>query len=236
MNDLLKVLIVDDEADARKALRVILAEFNQVQIIGDTENLTEALKLIGTQTPDIVFLDIEMPEKSGLEFAREISDLKINTDIVFVTAHNKLIKPVNEEMINELLQRLSAERPKNNITSKLDSLFSYINNFGKIRLNTRNGFLLINPADILCLEAESSYTRLVYETNKDETVCLNLGVIEEVLPSKTFFRISRSHIINLDYLESVSRKTKTCTISRDSFSKTLKISGDRLKLLDLRMR
>ncbi len=63
MNDLLKVLIVDDEADARNALRVILAEFNQVQIIGDTENLTEALKLIGTQKPDIVFLDIEMPEK-----------------------------------------------------------------------------------------------------------------------------------------------------------------------------
>jgi len=249
MNDLLKVLIVDDEADARKALRVILAEFNQVQIIGDTENLTEALKLIGTQTPDIVFLDIEMPEKSGLEFAREISDLKINTDIVFVTAHNKfaidafkvsafdyLLKPVNEEMINELLQRLSAERPKNNITSKLDSLFSYINNFGKIRLNTRNGFLLINPADILCLEAESSYTRLVYETNKDETVSVNLGLIEEVLPSKTFFRISRSHIINLDYLESVSRKTKTCIISHNGFSKTLKISGDRLKLLDLRMR
>ncbi len=249
MNDLLKVLIVDDEADARKALRVILAEFNQVQIIGDTENLTEALKLIATQKPDIVFLDIEMPVKSGLEFAREISDLKLNTDIVFVTAHNKfaidafkvsafdyLLKPVNEEMINELLLRFSAERPQNNTASKLESLFTYINNFGKIRLNTRSGFMFVKPADILYFEAESSYTRLVYEPDKDEIICLNIGSIEEVLPSKTFFRISRSHLINLDYLESVSRKTNTCTISRDSFSKTLKISGDRLKLLDLRMR
>lgn len=249
MNNLLKVLIVDDEADARNTLRLILAEFNQVQIIGDTGNLTDALKLIETQKPDIVFLDIEMPSKSGIEFARNIVDLKLNTDIVFVTAHNKfaidafkvsafdyLLKPVNAEMIGEVLRRYSAERPQSNTASKLDSLFSYINNFGKIRLNTRNGFLLVNPAEILYLETESSYSRLVYETDKAETVCLNLGLIEEALPSKTFFRISRSHIINLDYLESVSRKTNTVTISCNSFSKTLKISGDRIKLLDLRMR
>jgi DNA-binding LytR/AlgR family response regulator len=249
MSDFLKVVIVDDEADARNALRVILAELNQVQIIGDTGNLAEALKLIGTQKPDIVFLDIEMPVKSGLEFAREVVDLKLNTDIVFVTAHNKfaidafkvsafdyLLKPVNAEMISEVLRRYSAEGPQINTASKLDSLFSYINNFGKIRLNTRNGFLLVNPAEILYLEAESSYTRLVYETDKAEIVCLNLGLIEEALPSKTFFRISRSHIINLDYLESVSRKTNTVTITSNSFSKTLKISAHRLKLLDWRMR
>jgi DNA-binding LytR/AlgR family response regulator len=249
MNNLLKVLIIDDEADARNALQEILAVFNQIQIIGDTENLTEALKLIVTQKPDIVFLDIEMPVKSGLEFARDIADLKLNTEIVFVTAHNKfaieafkvsafdyLLKPVSEVMINDLLQRYSNDRPQNNTALKLESLFSYINNVGKIRLNTRNGFLLVNPADVLYLEAESSYTRLVYEADKEEIVCLNIGAIEETLPSKTFFRISRSHLINLDYLESVSRKTNTCTISRNSFSKTLKISGDRLKLLDLRMR
>jgi two-component system LytT family response regulator len=82
---------------------------NPLKIIGDTGNLTDALKLIETQKPDIVFLDIEMPEKSGLEFAREIAGLKLNTEIVFVTAHNKfaidafkvsafdyLLKPVNE--------------------------------------------------------------------------------------------------------------------------------------------
>jgi len=249
MNDLLKVLIVDDEADARKALRVILGELNQVQIIDDTGNLADALKLIESQKPDIVFLDIEMPVKSGLEFARDIADLKLNTEIVFVTAHNKfaidafkvsafdyLLKPVNEETISEVLQRYCVDRPQNNTASKLDSLFSYINNFGKIRLNTRNGFTFVKPADILYLEAESSYTRLVYEPDKDEIVCLNIGAIEDILPSKTFFRISRSHLINLDYLESVSRKTNMCVISRNSFSKTLKISGDRLKLLDLKMR
>ena len=130
----------------------------------------------------------------------------------------------------------NAAKTTRNMVAKFDSLFSYINNFGKIRLNTRNGFLLINPADILYLEAESSYTRMVYETDKDETVSVNLGIIEEALPSKTFFRISRCHIINLDYLESVSRKTNTVTITSNSFSKTLKISAYRLKLLDLRMR
>lgn len=249
MNNLLKVLIVDDEADARNALRIIMAEFNQIRLIGDTGNLTDALKLIETQKPDIVFLDIEMPVKSGLEFAHDIVDLKLNTEIVFVTAHYKfaidafkvsafdyLLKPANKEMIHEVLQRYRIDRPQDNTASKLDSLFSYINNFGRIRLNTRNGFLLVNPTDILYLEAESSYSRLVYETDKAETVCVNLGLIEEALPSKTFFRISRSHIINLDYLESVSRKTNTVTISSNSFSKTLKISGDRIKLLDLKMR
>lgn len=249
MNDSHKVLIVDDEADARIAVREILAEFNQVQIIGDTGNLSDALKLIETLKPDFVFLDIEMPVKSGLEFAREIVDLKLNTEIVFVTAHNKfaieafkvsafdyLLKPVSEVMISDVLRRYTAERPQNNTASKLDSLFTYINSFGKIRLNTRSGFLLVNPADVMYFEAESSYTRLVYEPDKDEMICLNIGAIEEVLPTKTFFRISRSQIINLDYLESVSRKTNTCTISRNNVSVTLKISADRIKLLDLRMR
>jgi DNA-binding LytR/AlgR family response regulator len=205
--------------------------------------------MIETEKPDIAFLDIGMPEKNGLEFAREIAGLQINTDVVFVTAHNEfaidafkvsafdyLLKPVNKEMIGDVLLRYHATKSTRNMVAKFDSLFSYINNFGKIRLNTRNGFLLINPADILYLESESSYTRLIYGTDKDETVSVNLGLIEEALPSKAFFRISRSHIINLDYLESVSRKTNTVTITSNSFSKTLKISAYRLKLLDWRMR
>jgi len=249
MNDLLKVVIIDDEADARETMQIILADFNNVLLIGETGNLTKALNLIETEKPDIAFLDIGMPEKNGLEFAREIADLQINTDIVFVTAHNEfaidafkvcafdyLLKPVNKEMIGEVLLRYQASKATRNMVAKFDSLFSYINNFGKIRLNTRNGFLLINPAEILYLESESSYTRLVYGTDKDEAVSVNLGVMEEALPSKTFFRISRSHIINLDYLESVSRKTNTVTITSNSFSKILKISAHRLKLLDWRMR
>jgi DNA-binding LytR/AlgR family response regulator len=249
MNDLLKVVIIDDEADARMAMQIILADFSQVRLIGETGNLAEALSMIETEKPDIAFLDIGMPEKNGLEFAREIAGLQINTDVVFVTAHNEfaidafkvsafdyLLKPVNKEMIGDVLLRYNAAKTTRNMVAKFDSLFSYINNFGKMRLNTRNGFLLINPADILYLESESSYSRLIYGTDKDETVCLNLGLIEEVLPSKTFFRISRSHIINLDYLESVSRKTNTVTITSNSFSKTLKISAHRLKLLDWRMR
>ena len=197
----------------------------------------------------MVLLDIEMPGKTGLEVADDIRKSGINTMIVFITAYNKfavdafkvsafdyLLKPVDHQTMDELLHRFYSQRQYYNLNSRLDSLFDLMKNEKKIRINTRHGFYMINAENLLFIESEGSYCVFHHAGNKTDTVSANLGSLEEVLPQNNFFRISRSIIINLDYLESVDRKTKTCVISRSDFEKTFNITGDRLKLLDVKMR
>lgn len=248
MNDSIKVLIADDELEARNALHTVLKEFDNVQVVGITGNPGEILTMVTSNLPDIVFLDIEMPGKSGLEVADEIRKSGMNTTIVFVTAYNKfaieafkvaafdyLLKPVAHEMISELLKRFTAT-PHHALDQKLETLFNHFKNGQKIRINIREGFHLVAGNDIFYIKADTSYCTFYYCNQNTETISLHLGAIEEALPRNQFFRISRSQIINLDYLESVNRRTKTCTISRYTYSETLKVSADRIKLLDLRMR
>jgi two-component system, LytTR family, response regulator len=246
---LINVLIVDDENEARKALRFNLKQFDHIKLIHDTGDLDEAIRLITNEKPDLIFLDIEMPKKSGLEFARDIVELQAGAAVVFVTAHDQfaieafkvsafdyLLKPVSHESLSNLLMRYHCGKSNGNTATKLESLFSWLNNHGKIRLNTRDGFKMINPGQIIYLESEASYTRLCYLQGKEEIVSLNLGAIEQALPAAGFFRISRHHIINLDYLDSVNRKSRSCILSAIDYTITLKISGNRLKYLDLKMR
>lgn len=249
MNDHIKVLIADDEEAARNALQSVLATFTNVQIVGNTGNPAEILPMVKTNNPGILFLDIEMPGKNGLEVADEIRTSGMNTTIVFVTAYNKfaidafkvsafdyLLKPADHETIAQLLERYKTNQQGYNLEQKLDQLFDFMKNEKKIRINTRHGFHLITADEILYIESDGSYCVFHFINNKNETISINMGALEEALPVNKFFRISRSIIINLDFLDSVDRKTKTCILSRNPFSQTFKISGDRMKMLDLRVR
>lgn len=249
MNDHIKVLIADDEEAARNALRSVLATFTNVHIVGNTGNPAEILPMVKNNNPGILFLDIEMPGKNGLEVADEIRKSGLNTTIVFVTAYNKfaidafkvsafdyLLKPADHETIAQLLERYKINQQGYNLEKRLDQLFDFMKNEKKIRINTRNGFYMLKTDDLLFIESEGSYCVFHNANNKTDTVSINMGNLEVALPENKFFRISRSIIINLDFLDSVDRKTKTCIISRLDINKTFSITGDRLKMLDLRMR
>jgi len=241
--------MVDDEEEARFALADLLKEFDQIEILGSTGNPDEVVRLVHQEHPDIIFLDIDMPGKSGLHLAAEINRLNLNTIIVFVTGFDKyaleafrvsavayLLKPVTNEMMKDVLEKIEKSGRDAHSKTRIDSLVTYLNNAGKIRLNTKEGFKLIKPETILYFQAEGSYSRGYTHPAQELLISSNLAQLEELLTSFQFFRINRNILINLAHLTHVDRSERTVTLSNGEYRVELNISGERLKYLDLYLR
>jgi two-component system LytT family response regulator len=203
----LTAIIVDDERLARRELRSLLSEFAEISIIGEAENLTEAVNLIQNQKPDVIFLDIQLQNENGFDLLEKVEkDFKL----IFVTAFDEfairafeinaldyLLKPVNPERLAKTLERLleTDEKPEKN-WRKLeyeDRLF--------IEIGERSKFLKISS--IKCICADGDYTQIFTDDGKKHLVTKPLKEWEDRLPEKFFVRIHRSTIVNLEFIEKV---------------------------------
>ncbi|MDY0781139.1 LytTR family DNA-binding domain-containing protein [Tenacibaculum sp. IB213877] len=218
----MKALIIDDEAKARSVMHTMLSEFfKEITHVKTAENLLEGVKFINDFKPDIVFLDIEMPEYSGLEILDFITE-PINFQLIFTTAYQQyalealklsaidyLVKPI---AIDEL--KMAIQKAKNNIQEKkvafqftelkkaIKSLSSH-----KIALEIPGEIVFVAHDDILFLEADGMYTKVHLANQKQELICKPLSYFETQLQSNhLFFRCHRSYIINLHYLEKFVKK------------------------------
>jgi two-component system LytT family response regulator len=208
-------------------------------------SVDEALGFIAISPPDLVFLDIHMPRKSGFDLAVALRNLNIKTHIIFVTAYDQyaiqavkhaafdyLLKPINEEELKEAINRFQSEKTRSDISDKIEVLYKTINNVSRLRFYTRNGFTFINIHEIIYMEAEGNYTTIYLINGKDETVTQSLGQIEEELSVKDFFRVNRSIIINLKFLVRVNRRTKICHISVGPTEYEFNIPIEQIKILE----
>lgn len=203
----LTAIIVDDERLARRELRSLLSEFGEILIIGEAENLTEAVNLIQTNKPDVVFLDIQLQNENGFDLLEKVEkDFKL----IFVTAFDAfairafeinaldyLLKPVNPTRLAKTLERLLETEEKSEISwRKLeyeDRLF--------IEIGERSRFLKIST--IKCICADGDYTQVFTNDGKQHLVTKPLKEWEDRLPEKFFVRIHRSTIVNLEFIEKV---------------------------------
>lgn len=203
----LTAIIVDDERLARRELRSLLAEFSKISIVGEAENLTEAVHLIQTQKPDVVFLDIQLQNENGFDLLEKVEkDFKL----IFVTAFDEfairafeinaldyLLKPVNPKRLAKTLNRLlETEETSETYLRKFeyeDRLF--------IELGERSKFLKIST--IKCIRADGDYTQVFTDDGKKHLVTKSLKEWEDRLPEKFFVRIHRSTIVNLEFIEKV---------------------------------
>jgi len=236
MPEKIKILIVDDEKEARDILENLLAEMETVKVIAKAENVETGVEAILKFAPDIVFRDVQMPKRNGFELIHEIMNFNPKPTIVFVTAYNEyaidairhaafdyLLKPVKFTDLQKTILRFLKEKPDKSINSKHLSLLEEIKK-NKLRFNTRSGFILIDINEIAYCQAEGSYTLICKKNQNTELITMYLAQIEEMLKGEQFFRIGRSTIINLNYLTKVDRKTRKCTIELDSQQLDLKIS------------
>jgi len=203
----MKAIIVDDERLARNELKSMLAEYKDIEVIAECANADEAKDKIDQLKPDVIFLDINMPGKSGLELVEEISAMP---DVVFVTAYDEhaikafelnafdyLLKPVQPQRLAETLKKLSikdaSSRSEN--TGPLDaSELIFIKDGEKC--------WFVRLADIRLFESEGNYVRVYFENFKP-LILRSLNNLESRLNERQFFRASRKHIINLSYIASV---------------------------------
>jgi two-component system LytT family response regulator len=203
----MKAIIVDDERLARQELKSLLAEHKEIEVIAECSDATQAKEKINELKPDIVFCDIQMPGKTGLELVEEIS---ATIDVVFITAHDEyaikafelnafdyLLKPVQPERLAETIKKLSvkdiATKPDNNTPlTERDMVF--------IKDGEKCWFVRLS--DIRLFESEGNYVR-VYFDNFRPLILRSLNSLETRLNEKQFFRASRKHMINLSYIAGI---------------------------------
>ena len=246
MYDLLKILIVDDEPEARELLKFILQDEEGLSVAGMAGNVDDAVKLLKKERPDLVFLDIQMPDKDGFHFIEQVNRSSHKPGIIFVTAFDNyaiqairnsvfdyILKPVREEELINAVNRYR-NRSVNDRNQDLSKLIEILKGDepGKIKLNTRSGYSLIHPSEVVYCKADGNYTHIQLSNGTREVTTQNLGAIDELLHSGTFFRVSRSYLVNLKYLARVDRKNCLCVLEYPGESCSIKIPSQKVKLLE----
>lgn len=205
---MLKGLIVDDELSGRENLKTLIEIYcSEIEIIGTASSAIEAKNLISSQSADVIFLDINMPVLDGFDFLESIDSSKYM--IVFVTAHEEYaIRAIKSKAIDYLLKPIdikelqqSVKRLVNNYTHNITSL----NNLPNVIIPVMHGFKVINADEIVRLEADDCYTHVLTKDGKKIIVSRTLKDFEDKIPGNIFFRVHRSHIVNLKHIKDYSK-------------------------------
>ncbi len=210
---MIKAIIIDDEPKGRNILlQLLVTHFKDVLVVAAAENADKGLQEIDIHKPDVVFLDVEMPVKSGFDLLREAG--KIDFKIVFVTAHNHYsLKAIKFNAFDYLLKPLDLDELKLTIEKLRTSLTlpdeKVINNllntqehksFGKIAVSSVGSITLIDNNDILFFEARGSATAIQLTGNKKIIASRTLKEFEDLLCDQYFLRIHHSYLINLKHV------------------------------------
>lgn len=245
----MKALIIDDEAKARSLLNIILQEnCEEISEIFEASTLLSGVEIIKKEEPKLIFLDIEMPEHSGLEILNFIDKTNYNFEIIFVTAYSEhavrafelsavdyLLKPARPTKVKGAVQKALSQLGKSRISIKLEELKKSLTalNYKKVGLPHSNGTKFVNFEDIIVLEADGMYTKVSMVNSDDVLVCKPLRFFDSVLADNiNFYRIHRSFLINLMYMTEYVKKEggyvvmengKNVSISKDNKEEFLTI-------------
>jgi two-component system LytT family response regulator len=246
MEDPLKILIVDDEPEARELLKFMLQEGDQVEVVGAAGNVDDAMVLLKKENPHLVLLDIQMPGKDGFNFIERVHETGHEPGIIFVTAYEHyaiqairnsvfdyIMKPVRQGELDGAINRYRSTRKrvrKQDLSQLIEALKE--TSTSKVKLNTRAGYVLINPQEVIFCQADGNYTHIQLISGVQETTTQNLGAIEGLLKGSSFFRASRSYLLNLRYLTKVDRKSCSCILEYSGDSYSIKIPAQKIKLLE----
>lgn len=218
----MKAILVDDEPDGIRTLQKMLAiHCPQIEVIATCANASAAKQQILSLQPDLVFLDIQMPGKTGLELLAELSPREF--EVVFVTAYNEfmlqalqfsavdyLLKPVDEDRLMEAMQRVARRLEEGQKGEQSDTLLYNLEKAGRpgemrLCLPTFKGFIIVKLEEIVYCEAERSYTVFHLGDGKNITVSKPLVEYDDLLKGTTFLRVHKSFLVNLLHVKEYQR-------------------------------
>ncbi len=241
----IRTILIDDEKDATDLLKGLLADHPGTEVTATADNAEDAFRLIQEHEPDLIFLDIRMPQESGLDLAKKLQDLPHPPAIIFVTAYDQfaisaiknaaldyILKPVSRQELDEALTRFNKKKQLTDVNKKLEKLIRNTLEFHKIKFNTRSGSLILDPEEIVFCKAVGNYSEIYTASGKVELVSMSLGQVEKLLPGTIFFRISRFYIINLNFVTRIDRKNKKCEIGINGSAYDLSLPRKKLNLLE----
>lgn len=215
----IKAVIIDDSVQARKLLRLMLFEFAfDVQVVGEAENAEDGLRMIFKLQPDAIFLDIEMPGKSGLQLAESLIGKNIQGKVVFTTAYNAhalktfrlsaidyILKPIQEDQLLEAVEKLKEDKKNRDNEVRLKALSENLQEDRNdvLCIPILGGFEYLPVDEIEYMEADGSYVKINCTDQRSKIVSKNLKYFENALESiPKFLRSHRSFLVNMDHVTS----------------------------------
>lgn len=244
---MINALIIDDEAKARNLLRHYIGQMDQFQFeLREAGSVDEALSVMEEFSPDLVFLDVEMPAKSGFDLLAAVKSPPF--DIIFTTAfHQYAIQAIRFSALDYLLKPLdpdelqaAIERHIEQSTSRRsrDELYNnLVQNLGKqnakdfrIAIRSTEGTHFFMIPDIIRLEGDSAYTHIHLKEGKRFIASKTLKYMEEMLDGQGFFRTHKSHLINTAHLSQVSADHSKAIMSDGSEVEVARRKKDEIKL------
>jgi len=243
---MIKTMIIDDQL-ACEDLKKKLEPFSNIRIVGEVFNLCHAVSLIQDKLPDLLFINIDMPEKSGFHLVEILRKKLIQIPfLIFTTQHAEftlqalrngaidyLQKPINEAELAEAVGRAVVIIQRNNHQQKVDRLIDYISNYKQLFFPFPTGYKAINISNIVYIYKKTNDSRITVVLGESDEFILppNYSLLDlaNILPRFDFFKIKRDLIINLKYLVEVELHTKTCKLKKGSFEVTVEISKRCLK-------
>jgi two-component system LytT family response regulator len=218
---MLNAIIVDDEISGAIGLERLLNKYcTDVKVLASANSIDEAEQKISALNPDVVFLDIEMPFGSGFDLLNRIKNIRF--EVVFTTAYSQyaikafrhnaidyLLKPIDPDELKDAVKKCEERKGRETMDlKKIENLFSSLSQTNKVQklpVHTPEGIVYLEPEKVLYLEADGNYTQIHLSGGQKYTSSRTLKEYEEMLPSREFFRIHKTSLVNLGHVKQYNK-------------------------------
>ena len=208
----MRAIIIDDERLARTELKKLLQDYPEVEVVDEAANADEAINKIDSLQPDLVFLDIQMPGKTGFDM---LAELERAPHVIFTTAYDEyalkafevnaldyLLKPIEPKRLADAMQKLHVMETKENHIAPENYNQSILTEVDQVFVKDGERCWFVKLSDIRLFESVGNYAKVFFGANKP-LILKSLNALEERLDPKTFFRANRKHIVNLRMIEKI---------------------------------
>jgi len=207
-----KALIIDDERLARNELKKLLLDFPEIEVVGEAANAAEGLEKIENLSPDLIFLDIQMPGKTGFDMLTELDNAP---HVIFTTAYDEyalkafevnaldyLMKPVEPKRLADAIQKLQLAEEKEMAATMAGINRGILSDRDQIFVKDGERCWFVKLGEVRLFESVGNYAKVFFGTYKP-LILKSLNALEERLDEKVFFRANRKHIVNLRMIEKI---------------------------------
>ncbi len=222
----INTILVDDELEALDSLEILLSEYSEIYIVEKISDPIDVFPVMMNNKVDLIFMDLKMPVLSGIDLLTKIRKYNANVSVVIVTAFdNYSMEAIKLNVFNYLLKPISREELKKTIADLIGCFSSKKELLPqKIIVKSKSDTVVVSPSDIVYCEAEGSYTFIYLKNGSKVISTSSIGVFKEKLCSKLFVKLNRSVIVNFDFITSVNKKTKKCTLKYEGNEKVLLVT------------
>jgi two-component system LytT family response regulator len=207
-----RTIIIDDERLARNELKKLLQEYPEIEVIDEAANAEEGIKKIQEHQPDLIFLDIQMPGKTGFDLLRELDR---TPEVIFTTAYDEyalkafevnaldyLLKPIEPKRLADAIHKLEEEEELHQQEAPVTVNRGILGENDQVFIKDGERCWFVRLGDIRIFESVGNYAKVYFGTNKP-LILKSLNALEERLDERVFFRANRKHIVNLRLIEKI---------------------------------